>query len=133
MKTVWVDANVLLRLFTGTPGDQAARAAELVGKASDGHLCLRISLITVAEMVWVLHRFYQVPVPKIAATLSEFLCSDGVSVESRESVLEALSLMAREGVDFADALLAVQCHESNEPVASFDEDFKRLGVQRYPI
>lgn len=133
MKAVWVDANILLRLFTGEPEPQAAKAAALAEKAARGHILLRISPITVAEIVWVLHRFYKFPVSIIAAILSEFLCSDGVIVESRESLLEALALMAREKVDFADALLAVQAKASHEPVASFDADFNHLGVQRYPV
>jgi len=133
MKAVWVDANILLRLFTGEPEAQAARAAALAEKASKGHVLLRISLITVAEIVWVLHRFYKFPASTIAATLSEFLCSDGVAIESREPLLEALALMAREKVDFGDALLAVQAKASDEPVASFDADFNHLGVQRYPV
>ena len=133
MKAVWVDANILLRLFTGEPEAQAAKAAALTEKASKGHVLLRISLITVAEIVWVLHRFYKFPASTIAATLSEFLCSDGVAIESREPLLEALALMAREKVDFGDALLAVQAKASDEPVASFDADFNHLGVQRYPV
>lgn len=133
MKAVWVDANILLRLFTGEPEAQAARAAALAAKASKGHVLLRISLITVAEIVWVLQRFYKFPASTIAATLSEFLCSDGVAIESREPLLEALALMAREKVDFGDALLAVQAKASDEPVASFDADFNHLGVQRYPV
>ena len=133
MKAVWVDANILLRLFTGDPKAQAARAAALAERASKGHVLLRISLITVAEIVWVLHRFYKFPASTIAATLSEFLCSDGVAIESREPLLEALALMAREKADFGDALLAVQAKASDEPVASFDADFNHLGVQRYPV
>ncbi len=133
MKPVWVDANILLRLFTGKPEDQAEKAAVLAEKAAKGEILLRISMITVAEVVWVLHRFYKFPVPAIADTLSEFLCSDGVAVESREPLLEALALMARERVDFADALLAVQARSAHEPVASFDADFSHLGVLRYPM
>ena len=133
MKAVWVDANILLGLFTGEPEAQAARASALAEKASKGHVVLRVSLITVAEIVWVLHRFYKFPASTIAATLSEFLCSDGVAIESREPLLEALALMAREKVDFGDALLAVQAKACDEPVASFDADFNHLGVQRYPV
>ena len=133
MKAIWVDANILLRLFTGEPMEQAERAAALAEKAAKGQILLHISLITVAEVVWVLHRFYKTPTSAIADTLAEFLCADGVAVESREPLLEALSLMAREKVDFADALLAVQARSVHEPVASFDADFSHLGVQRYPV
>lgn len=132
MKAAWVDANVLLRLFTGEPEEQAARAAALAESASKGRVLLRVSLITVAEVVWVLHRFYKVPVPALVETLSAFLCADGVVVEGREPLLEALTLMAREKVDFADALLAVQARTVGEAVASFDADFDRLGVLRHP-
>ena len=133
MKAVWVDANILLRLFTGEPKAQAGRAAALARKAAKGQIVLRVSLITVAEIVWVLHRFYKFPAGTIASTLTAFLCAEGVAVESRDALLDALALMAREKVDFADALLAVEAQGASEPVASFDADFSRLGVERYPV
>lgn len=133
MKSVWVDANVFLRLFTGEPKALAARAAALATEASRGQVVLRVSIVTVAEIVWVLHRFYEIPVPEIASTLSEFLCADGVRADSRDLVLEALAMMARAKVDFADALLSVQARAAGEPVATFDADFDRLGVERFPV
>ena len=43
-------------------------------------------------------------------------------------VFGALEAMARTGVDFDDAFLALLVRENGGAVASFDRDFEKLGV-----
>jgi predicted nucleic acid-binding protein len=41
--------------------------------------------------------------------------------------------MAERRVDFVDAYLAVKARLSGDPVATFDNDFDRLGVERLAL
>jgi predicted nucleic acid-binding protein len=45
----------------------------------------------------------------------------------------ALDLMVEKRIDFIDAYLAVRARLSGAPVASFDRDFDRLGVERVAL
>ena len=54
MTTVWVDANVLLRLLTNQPPALARKAQSLMRRAAEGELLLVIPVVVLAEVVWVL-------------------------------------------------------------------------------
>lgn len=125
----WVDANVLLRFLTGEPEDMAGRAANLLERAQRRELGLRVHAIVVAEVVWVLQSFYGYSRTEISGTLIPLLEEHGLRVEERRAVIRALAGMARDNVDFADSLLAERARMRGEGVASFDRDFKRLGVE----
>ena len=130
---VWVDANVILRLLTGRPEQQAAASAALMARADAGELRLRICPLVVAEVVWVLTSAYGVPSSQVADVLVSFLASGGLIIEEGTLLVAALTLMAEQRVDFVDAYLAVKARHSRSPVATFDGDFDRLGVERLAL
>ena len=127
---VWVDANVILRLLTGKPEKQAQAAAALMAQADAGRLRLRICPLVVAEVVWVLTSTYDVAPAQVADVLTSFLSSGGLVVEEGMLLVSALAQMAEQRVDFVDAYLAAKARHSGAPVATFDDDFDRLGVER---
>ena len=129
MRTAWVDANVLLRLLTKQPSDLAGRARALMARGDRGDLLLLVPVVVIAEVVWVLSSRYGYTRAEIAIALQPFVSADGIRVEGDEAVSEALALMSEKNVDFADAYLAAVAAKRREPVATFDADFKRLGVQ----
>lgn len=133
MSAVWVDANVLLRFLTGRPQELAARAAELLQKAERGEVVLRVSPVVVAELVWVLCSVYKLPKAQVAATLGSLFLAPGMALEDQDEVLATLAQMAETNVDFADALLAELARQHGGSVASFDEDFRRLRIDTFPV
>ena len=130
---VWVDANVVLRLLTGQPQVQAQAAAALMARADAGEVRLRLCPLVVAEVVWVLTSAYDVPRERVAEVLTSFLASGGLVVEEGMLLVAALAQMAEQRVDFVDAYLAAKARLSGAPVATFDGDFDRLGVERLAL
>ena len=91
-----------------------------------GTLCSIVPVV-VAEIVWVLGSFYKTPKARIAELSSS--CSWlTASCNDRDLLVEALYSMADKNVDFVDAYLAALARSREDAVASFDDDFKRLGV-----
>lgn len=128
---VWVDANVLLRFIMRDVPEQARRARRLMRRAEDGELVLRVPGVVIAEVVWVLSSFYEVELVQIAETLRALVSADGIAVDDADVVLEALRIMERANVAYVDAFLAAVTRQRNEPVATFDRDFRRLGVELF--
>lgn len=126
---LWVDANVLLRFLTGSPPEIAERASRLFGKAERGVLTLKVYPLVVAETVWVLQSFYGYSKGEISEALIPLLSDYGFKIEGGKTVLRALEVMAERNADFADALLAEVALSGDESVASFDRDFRNLGVR----
>ena len=130
---VWADANLILRLLTGKPTEQADQAEALMLRAERGEVRLWICSIVVAEVVWVLTSAYGFSTTASAEAVLGFLSCDGLIVDEGPVVLASLQTMTETSVDFADAYLAVRARLSGLPVASFDRDFDRLGVERVPL
>jgi predicted nucleic-acid-binding protein len=83
-------------------------------------------------VVWVLESFYSYSKSQIAETLTQFLFSDGLTVENLDLIIEALILYQKKNLDFADAFLSVVSLQDDHPVIySFDHDFDRVtGITR---
>lgn len=128
MKSACVDANVILRLLTNDPVDQAERAQAVFAMADRGEIQLYLPEIVIAEIVWVLRSFYGYPAEEIAALLLDFISHEGLVCRDKPSILKALRLFADHIVDFADALVAVQMADQGiEEIYSFDQHFDRLA------
>jgi predicted nucleic acid-binding protein len=123
----WLDANVVLRFLTGDPEEMAREARGLFERAEQGEVALFLPVLVVAEIVWVLHSFYDHDLPAIDETLSGFLTAPGIEAEDLDVVLESLHLAATRNVDFVDAYLAARATREGAPVCTFDaSDFERL-------
>ena len=125
-KSCLVDTNILLRFFTGDPPEMAERARAIVADADRGKLQLEIPAIIVAETLYTLESFYEMPKADVCEKLLVFLRSRGIATREPEIVLDALERYRTLPVHFADAYLAATAAANQQPVYSFDKDFARF-------
>lgn len=126
---IGLDTNVLIRYLTQDDADQAEvanQAIELLTIAEPGYL----SVVTLAEIHWVLWHTYRFKTAEILRVLEEVVSTDEFSVESPVIVRRALH-SATAGADFADALLAESCRQAGcAEVLTFDKNAaKQLGFR----
>jgi uncharacterized protein len=125
-KSCLVDANVLLRFFTGEPAGMAERARSLIAQADSGKVQLAIPSLIVAETIYTLESFYQMPKKDVCEKVSAFLRSRGIAPDESEIVFDAFERYAKNPIHFSDAYLAASAAARKEPVFSFDKDFARF-------
>ena len=125
-KSCLVDTNVLIRFFTGEPPEMAERARALIAQADVGKIHLEVPAIIVAETVYTLESFYEMPKAEVCEKLHSFLRSRGISPREPEIILDALDRYRSLPVHFADAYLAASAAAADIPVYSFDADFARF-------
>lgn len=125
-KPCLIDTNVLVRFFTGQPPDMAERARALVAQADAGKTILQIPSLIVAETIYTLESFYEMPKADVREKMLAFLRSRGIAPLEPEIILDALERYRSMPVHFADAYLAASAASSGTPVFSFDEDFARF-------
>jgi predicted nucleic acid-binding protein len=121
-----VDTNVLVRFFTGDPPEMAERARTLVAQADAGKIDLLIPSLIVAETVYTLESFYEMPKAEVCDNLHTFLRSRGISPLEPEIILDALERYRSLSVHFADAYLAALSVAGKTAVWSFDADFAKF-------
>ena len=121
--SAFVDANILVRHLTGDPADMAARATAYLAEAEE----LYLTDLIVAETVYVLESFYEVPRPQVAMAMRSLIAFDAIVTVDPALLLRAIEVYEIDRLDFADAYL-VACAESTgvSSVASFDKSIDRV-------
>lgn len=101
---IGLDTNVVVRYLVQDDPHQSATASALIDDLTEtdpGYL----SLVTVVEMYWVLHRAYRVGVGRCAELLEGLLDARELRVD-QDAVVRAALTANRGGLDFADAVIA---------------------------
>ena len=119
----FLDTNVIIRHLTGEPPPMARRATEFLASATE----LVLADLVVAECVYVLESYYEVPRVRVAELMRAALAMPTVLADS-DLLLRALEVYELERLDFAEAYL-VACAElsGTGAVASFDKAIDRIG------
>ena len=74
--SAFVDTNILVRHLTGDPPAMAARATAYLASADE----LYLPDLIVAETVYVLESYYEVPRPQVAMAMRSLIAFDARSV-----------------------------------------------------
>jgi predicted nucleic acid-binding protein len=125
--SAFVDTNVLVRHLTGDPPEQAARATAFLAAADE----LLLADLVVAETVYVLESFYEVPRARVAELVRAIIAFPAVVVLDPVLLLRSLEVYETDRLDFADAYLVAQAERSGVGViASFDKAIDRMTTVR---
>lgn len=123
--SAFVDTNILVRHLTGQPSEMAAWATAYLAAESE----LFLTDLIVAETVYVLESFYEVPREEVAEKIRSLLALESVISTGKALLLRAVEVYEINRLDFAEAYL-VACAESTgiNKVASFDRSVNRVGT-----
>jgi predicted nucleic-acid-binding protein len=122
-----IDTNVLVRLIARDDPAQIRLAEAFVAKGA------WVSLLVLAETVWVLTAVYALDRKKIAKALNILLEQDTLAFQDAEIAANALALFkTHKGVAFSDCLiLEIAAKAGHGPVGTFYRDFAKVrGVER---
>lgn len=125
--TAFVDTNILVRHLTGDPPEMAARATAFLAAAD----ALYLPDMVLAEVVYVLEKFYEVPRDDVASFARTIVTNDPIVVMDVDLVLRALEIYEVHRLGFADAYLVASAEVSGVgAVASFDRGIDRTKTVR---
>jgi len=125
--SAFVDTNILIRHLTGDPPEQAARATRFLTDADE----LLLADLVVAEVVYMLESFYEVPRERVAELVRAIIAFPAIVVLDPTVLLRALEVYETERLDFAEAYLVAQAERSGVGmVASFDKAIDRVATVR---
>lgn len=118
---IGVDTNILVRFFVGDDPAQADKAQELLAQRNETDPAF-VSVLVVAELVWVLQKFYEVPQAYINEMLGVLTGGAGVVVERQDLVAAAVGRAAEDQADLADLLIsAIARDEGCSRTFTFDK------------
>lgn len=125
--TLFCDANVLIRLLTDDPPEQALAAQRALEAASRRRFRVVVPDLVLAELACMLTGVIGLSVSAAAARLHRILDLPGVEVVDEPLLRDALTIWAESGIEFPDAYLAAQARwTAHAGVLSFDRDLDRV-------
>jgi predicted nucleic acid-binding protein len=116
------DTNVLVRLITRDNPRQAAAADTFV---ADGAW---VSVLALAEAIWVLRKVYQIGPADIAAAVELLLKHQSLTLQDADAVVAALDLFrSRPALGFSDCLLVELARKAGHlPLGTFDRGLGKV-------
>lgn len=123
--TAFVDTNVLVRHLTGDPPEQATAATAFLAAARE----LVLVDLVLAEVVYVLESFYEVPRARVAELARAIVAFPSIIVADEDLLLRAVEVYEVDRVDFAEAYL-VACAERSGvgAIVTFDRSLDRVAT-----
>ncbi len=123
-----LDANVVLRHFTGQPPEMAARATSALTEAPPRSLVL--TDLTLTEIVYVLQGPYARPRHEVARLVEATLSLASVAVDNEALLRRTLEHYGQRNMDWPDAYLVALVEQRHlDGLLSFDRlDAKIAGL-----
>ena len=122
MKSIAIDANVIVRYLTGDDAVQSPAATQLFRAASAGQVSLIIPTAILQETVYVLETFYAGTPDTIAPKLLSLLSLTGVTCPDARWVMDGIQWYRAKNADFGDALLCAYARHHHCEVNTFDKE-----------
>lgn len=88
--------------------------------------------IVLAEIVWTLNSFYQLPKPQVVEAVRSIVNLRGLKIVDKYNHLFSLDLYEKKKVKYIDAVIASidEIQARKWIVVSYDTDFDKLGIIR---
>jgi len=122
-----VDTNVLVRLIVQDDSRQLAAARQFIGEG------VWVSVLALAEAIWVLESGYGFSDSEIARAILMLLENQGLIVQDHDTIQSALELyQARPALGFTDCLLVQLARDAGHlPIGTFDRKLAKVhGAQQ---
>lgn len=118
-----IDTNVLVRLITNDPLEQAETAERFVEPGA------RVPLLVTVEAIWVLESVYRFSQSRVATILDLLLENDRLVFEAHEIIRKAVGeAEEKPSIQLADAIILESVRRAGHtPLGTFD---RKLGSRK---
>ncbi|MGH9575198.1 MAG: PIN domain-containing protein [Candidatus Acidiferrales bacterium] len=128
---IGLDTNILIRYLTQDDSVQSQKATEILERRLTNENPGFISVVVMAEIVWVLDRAYGLADREIVAAIERMLHTDVLLVENEQEIFTAMIMLKEGRGSFADALIAeLGCRAGCRHTLTFGEKALRLSSFR---
>lgn len=130
---IGLDTNILVRYLTQDEPAQSAKATEIMEQQLSAANPGFVSVVAMAETVWVLDRAYRLTVQEIADAIERMLQVEVLVIENEQEVFAAMIALKQGRGAFSDALIAELGTKSGcSHTLTFDKKALRLPGFKVP-
>jgi uncharacterized protein len=100
---LFADTHLFLRYLTNDDPDQADAFEQLLKKAARKEILFVTNNLVIAEIVWTLDSYYNLPRHEIHSKVLAILNTPGLEISDADLILQAISWYTEKNVDYIDA------------------------------
>jgi predicted nucleic-acid-binding protein len=116
---------VVIRHLIGDPPEMATRATKALASSDE----LLLADLIVAECVYVLESFYELPRERVAELMRAAIALPTIKTLDPATLLRALEVYEVDRLDFAEAYLVAQAEATGvDTILSFDKSIDRVSA-----
>ncbi len=123
----FLDANIFIRFLTDDVPEKADACEKIFKKAVEKEETLFTTDLVIAEIVWVLESFYELPKKEVQDKVEKILNTPNLICPHKDLILSALVLYSEKNIDYIDACNALTLKEKGiEELYSYDKHYDRI-------
>ena len=123
----FLDTNIFIRFLTDDVPEKVDACEEIFKKAVEKQETLFTTDLVIAEIVWVLESFYELPKNEIQDKVEKILNTPNLICPHKDLILSALILYSEKNIDYIDACNASILKENGiEELYSYDKHYDRI-------
>jgi len=123
----FLDTNIFIRFLTDDVPEKADACEEIFRKAIEKQETLFTTDLVIAEIVWVLESFYELPKNEIQDKVEKILNTPNLICPHKDLILSALIIYSEKNIDYIDAYNALILKENGiKELYSYDKHYDRI-------
>jgi len=123
----FLDTNIFIRFLTDDVPEKADACEKIFKKAVEKEETLFTTDLVIAEIVWVLESFYELPKKEVQDKVEKILNTPNLICPHKDLILSALILYSEKNIDYIDACNALTLKEKGiEELYSYDKHYDRI-------
>jgi len=123
----FLDTNIFIRFLTDDVPEKVDACEEIFKKAVEKQETLFTTDLVIAEIVWGLESFYELPKNEIQDKVEKILNTPNLICPHKDLILSALILYSEKNIDYIDAYNALILKENGiEELYSYDKHYDRI-------
>ena len=123
----FLDTNIFIRFLTDDVPEKADACEEIFKKAVEKRETLFTTDLVIAEIVWVLELFYELPKNEVQGKVEKILNTPNLTCPHKDLILSVLILYSQKNIDYIDAYNALILKENGiEELYSYDKHYDRI-------
>jgi len=123
----FLDTNIFIRFLTDDVPEKVDACEEIFKKAVEKQETLFTTDLVIAEIVWVLESFYELPKNEIQDKVEKILNTPNLICPHKDLILSALMLYSEKNIDYIDAYNALILKENGiVELYSYDKHYDRI-------
>lgn len=128
---IFLDSNIFISYFEKRDEVVSRKIEKLFTEITEGKTIAVTSHLVIAEIIWVLDKFYKWNREEICDNIELILNTPNIKIKDKPILSDSIDIFRANNIDFIDCYnFSFMKFESISEIITYDKDFDNLPVKR---